>query len=131
MVVRRADGGKNHDLHDNANISNSVQVYTVGNFFSYQVVTLSLFDSTPSPTSVQASTWGLALVFDVIRLVTFLIVNKDIQPMSRWDAIEVLINVLRLSLLIGLIFFYLLFTKFNKKRKPQASPEEDTHTKNE
>ena len=40
------------------------QVYTVGSFFVYSLLLISLVDTSPSPTAVQLTTWLLATLLE-------------------------------------------------------------------
>ena len=90
----------------------------------YAVLSLSLVDAKPSPTSAQQTTWVLAVILEVTRLAAFLIVSKRKQPLDGWQALEVALNVLRIILLLGLVLFYFLFTVVLKNKKQRASAEE-------
>jgi ATP-binding cassette, subfamily B, vacuolar membrane transporter HMT1/ACLQ len=85
---------------------------------------MSLVDARPSPTAAQLWTWVLALVVELLRLATFLAVHKRQQPLDGWNASEVAINEVRIFFIIGLVFFYFLFTIVIKNKREDASSEE-------
>jgi hypothetical protein len=89
----------------------------------YAVLSLSLVDAKPSPTSAQQTTWVLASILEVTRLAAFLIVNKRNQPLDSWQALEVALNVLRIILVLCLIFFYFLFTVLKTKKQIGSAEE--------
>jgi ATP-binding cassette, subfamily B, vacuolar membrane transporter HMT1/ACLQ len=90
----------------------------------YTVLSLSVIDARPSPTSAQQTTWVLALVLELTRLATFLAVNQRKHPLDGWQTLEVLINVLRVLFLLALVIFYFLFTVILKNKRPGSSTEE-------
>jgi ABC-type transport system involved in Fe-S cluster assembly fused permease/ATPase subunit len=86
---------------------------------------LSVIDARPSPTNVQQSTWCLTLVIELMRLVTFVVVNSNSEPLDGWDSMEVAINVFRVLLIFGTILLYFLFTVVLTARKREDSSESE------
>ncbi|KAL9615335.1 MAG: hypothetical protein Q9167_000163 [Letrouitia subvulpina] len=102
-----------------------VAIYIVASFFVYTLFLISLIDTKPSPTTAHFSTWIVAFVFELILLGSSLslytashhepkvgspIGGQLRKGVTQWEAIEILIDVLRVLTLLALILFYSLFT---------------------
>jgi hypothetical protein len=92
----------------------------------YTVLSLSLIDAKPSPTTAQFWTWAIALTLELARLITYLVLYGNPNYMDGWVALEVLTNAGRVVFLIGLVGFYILFTQVVKSRDSYSSSEETT-----
>ena len=113
------------------------QVYIVACFVVYGLVLISLIDTTPSPTIAHGSTWVVALALESILL------GASIADYSRthrepsatdpdggilrrgvteWEAIEILINIVRIVFLMVFVGLYLLFTVIQRTKHGKAYP---------
>ncbi|KAL8651054.1 MAG: hypothetical protein Q9226_004875 [Calogaya cf. arnoldii] len=114
----------------------SVAIYIVASFFVYTLFLISLIDSKPSPTAAHFSTWIVALVLELMLLGASLSLytaehrepkmgsprggqlNKGV---THWEAIEILIDILRVITLLGLIIFYCLFIALRALKQRRAT----------
>jgi len=110
----------------------------------YSLLLISIFDTKPSPTISQFTSWVLSLVMEIILLgASFaLYTTEHREPtvddpqgghlereMTEWEAVEVTLNVVRIICLIALSAFYMLFIYLQwrdqrKRRQSQATEEE-------
>ncbi|KAF2737678.1 vacuolar ABC heavy metal transporter-like protein [Polyplosphaeria fusca] len=133
----------------------SVVIYLVGSFFVYCLFLISLIDSKPSPTVIHLASWCIATVLELalaacsIALYTH---NHKDSPlykpgeklrfgMTTWDAIEVVVDLVRIVVLLALLGFYLAFVTIPRRKRADDSgtPSEtasllgadrDSHTEN-
>lgn len=103
---------------------------------------LSLIDTEPSPTSAHLTTWILGALLEVVLLAASLAVytHKHREPragkgwgslrggLTRWEITEVVVDLVRITLLLALIAFYVLFAGLRRSRDSRASqqPSEST-----
>lgn len=118
----------------------------------YTLFLISLIDTKPSPTVVHFSTWIVALILETVLLGASLAVYtfdhrepKSDNPsggqlrkgVTKWEAIEIFLDLLRVLFLLALILFYALFIllrfqKSQKKRRGEnGSLRETTSLMNE
>ena len=111
----------------------------VASFFVYSLVLLSLIDTKPSPTVAHWSTWVFGVVFETILFgasVT-LYTSKHREPstgygghgksrkgVTKWEAFEIAIDLLRIVLLLALILFYLLLIFLRHKKQQHSARTE-------
>ncbi|KAL8799413.1 MAG: hypothetical protein Q9182_005898 [Xanthomendoza sp. 2 TL-2023] len=109
---------------DNWWCGESVAIYIVASVFIYTLFLISLIDTKPSPTIVHLITWILALTLELVLLGASLSLYtvehrepKAGRPgggrlekgVTNWEAIEIVIDIFRVIILLGLISFYCLF----------------------
>lgn len=119
------------------------QVYVVGGFFVYCLFLISLFDSTPSPTSAHLSTWLLALAFEALIFGGSIAkyTKHHTEPhagdgwsevirnsMTDWELVEVLIYAMRIFFLLALIAFYLIFIVSLRQARAKAEAGLESET---
>lgn len=112
------------DRKDNWWCGQAVVIYVVASFFAYSLLLISIVDTKPAPTSAHLSTWIVAFVLEVIlfgaSLALYTSHHREPTAGSGWkgqfrsgvttyEAVEILIDLLRMLLLVSLIFFYVLF----------------------
>jgi len=111
------------------------QVYLVGSFFVYCLFLISLIDSKPSPTAAHLTTWIVATAIEIalaglsIALYSHAHKQPTIDPsggrlswrMTRWEAGEVALDLLRIVILLALVGFYLIFVTLPQKKNAQDS----------
>lgn len=112
----------------------SSQIYVIASFFVYTLILISLVDTKPSPTAAHFSTWIVALMLELMLLGASLAVysSRHREPtvgdphggqrrhgVTQWEAIEILLDFLRIIFLLGLVLCYGFFTlhRFHKLRK--------------
>ncbi len=96
----------------------------MASFFVYTLFLISLLDTKPSPTWAHASTWTVALILETMLLGASLAIYpyKHREPkagdpeggrmrkgMTKWEAVEIILDMLRITFLLALILFYALF----------------------
>lgn len=104
----------------------------VSSFFVYSLVLVSIIDTTPSPTEVHWSTWIVAAVLESTLLAATirLYASKHREPsaefpeggklrngVTKWEAAEIAIDLLRIILLSASIAFYALFVLLRKRKQ--------------
>ncbi|KAL8667541.1 MAG: hypothetical protein Q9168_007245 [Polycauliona sp. 1 TL-2023] len=114
----------------------SVAIYVVASFFVYTLFLISLIDTKPSPTAAHFSTWIVALALELVLLGASLSLYtaEHHEPkvgtpgggqlekgVTNWEAIEILIDTLRVITLLGLIIFYCLFIALRAWKQRQAN----------
>ncbi|KAL8735325.1 MAG: hypothetical protein Q9166_000870 [cf. Caloplaca sp. 2 TL-2023] len=135
------------DREDNWWCGESVAIYIVASFFVYTLFLISLIDTKPSPTAAHFSTWIVALVLELILLGTSLSLytvehhaSKVGNPrggqlekgVTNWEAIEIVVDIFRVTTLLALISFYCLFIllralkQHRAKQKQMGTPGETT-----
>lgn len=100
------------------------QIYVVASFFAYSLLLISIVDTKPAPTGAHLSTWTVGLILEVVLFGASLTLytsdhrepragsGRDGQfraGVTTYEAIEVLLDSLRILFLVALMFFYLLF----------------------
>ena len=118
----------------------------VASFFAYSLLLISIVDTKPAPTGAHLSTWILGLILEVILLGTSLALytsdhretradsGRDGQfrtGVTTYEAVEVLMDLLRILFLVALIFFYVLFITLrwaNIREKRRAANENLSET---
>ena len=115
----------------------------MASFFVYGLFLISIVDTTPSPTIAHWSTWIVALILELVLFGSSLALytHKHREPsamdpeggeihkgVTNWEAVEILINVIRVLLLSALILFYLLFTVLQNARQRRAKRAESDET---
>ena len=100
-----------------------LQIYIVASVFVYTLLLISIIDTKPSPTAAHCSTWIVGLVMEWILLGASLAIytsehreptaghgkGKARHGITTWEAIEVIVDLLRVILICALITFYALF----------------------
>ncbi|KAF6226337.1 hypothetical protein HO133_009203 [Letharia lupina] len=112
------------DRKDNWWCGQAVVIYVVASFFAYSLLLISIVDTKPAPTGAHLSTWIVASILEIILLGASLALytsdhrepkagsGRDGQfrtGVTTYEAVEVLIDLLRILFLGALIFFYVLF----------------------
>jgi ABC-type transport system involved in Fe-S cluster assembly fused permease/ATPase subunit len=93
------------------------QVYTVGSFFVYSLILISLVDTNPAPTAAQLATWLLAVLLELCLFASHIVINAETNSFNQWHIVETVIRLLRLLLLLALIGFYVLFVPALRRKK--------------
>ncbi|KAL9010251.1 MAG: hypothetical protein Q9173_004796 [Seirophora scorigena] len=121
---------------DNWWCGQSTAIYIVASFFTYTLFLISLIDTKPSPTVAHFSTWLVALVLEFLLLGASLSLYTTEhrepkvgnprgghlqQGVTNWEAIEILIDVVRLVFLLGLNFSYCLFIALRAWKQRRSS----------
>ncbi|KAL8986703.1 MAG: hypothetical protein Q9177_004024 [Variospora cf. flavescens] len=121
---------------DNWWCGESTAVYTVASVFIYTLFLISLIDTKPSPTLAHFSTWLLALLLELLLLGASLSLyttehrepkagnpggGQPEQGVTNWEAIEILIDIVRVVFLLGLILSYCLFIALRALKEHQSS----------
>ncbi|KAL9081245.1 MAG: hypothetical protein Q9157_000220 [Trypethelium eluteriae] len=118
-------------------------IYIIGSFFIYALFVISLLDGKPSPNVAHLATWSVALLLELVLLATSLALytREHHEPvagnprggalrwnMTKWEIAEVVIDILRITLLLAIISFYILFVSCMRKTKDSSvqDPEETT-----
>ena len=98
----------------------TAQIYLVGSFMVYTLFLIHMVDSKPSPTIAHFVSWLVALIMEIILLgASFALYTTDHREgkvghphggelqreMTEWEITEVTIDLVRIFLLIGMIFF--------------------------
>ena len=122
-----------------------LQIYVVASFFVYSLFLISLVDTKPSPTIAHCLTWLVALTLEAMLLGSSFAVyipehrepstddpsrGKIRSGLTRWEAVELAVDVLRLILLLALVSFYFLFV-YLRGRDWQRTHREDRETSGE
>lgn len=117
-----------------------MQIYVVASFFVYTLLLISLIDTKPSPTVAHFSTWIVALVLEIILLGASLAVYtfnhhepKAGDPnggqlrkgMTKWEAIEITLDLLRILFLLALTFFYAFFILLRSQKLQRGQKGEN------
>lgn len=105
-------------------LTRRAQIYVIASFFVYSMLLISLVDTNPAPTAAHFSTWIVAVVPEVVLLGASLEIytaehrepkagdsrgGRVREGVTTWEAIEILLDVLRVFFLLALIVFYALF----------------------
>ena len=105
----------------------------------YCLFLISMLDTKPSPTMAHWSTWIVAFLFESLLLGTSLAVytGKHREPsatkpdggdlrygVTKWEAAEIVIDIVRMVCLLALICFYALFVLLRSWEQRQAKREE-------
>lgn len=116
------------------------QIYVVASFFVYSLFLISLIDTKPAPTIAHWLTWLVALVLEIVLLGASLAVyaTEHREPsakepeggelrkgVTKWEAIEIAVDILRISLLLALIVFYALFVLLRNRKQRRISQSEN------
>lgn len=110
----------------------------------YTLLTITLVDTTPSPTFAHLLTWLVALVMEIMLLgASFaLYTTEHREPMvgsprggelqrdmTDWEITEVTLDIVRVGILMAMVAFYLLFVYLQGcKKKDDPQDEEDEQT---
>ncbi|KAL8803059.1 MAG: hypothetical protein Q9200_006369 [Gallowayella weberi] len=120
---------------DNWWCGESVAIYIIASVFIYALFLISLIDTKPSPTIVHLTTWILALALELVLLGASLSLYtvehrepKAGRPeggqlergVTKWEAIEIVIDIFRVIILLGLISFYCLFILLRALKQRRA-----------
>ncbi|KAI1777704.1 hypothetical protein F4818DRAFT_322626 [Hypoxylon cercidicola] len=96
-------------------------VFVLGSAFLYVYLTLTMFDWKSSPSLVHIFTWSFALCGEIIIFVSDAIVLSRphkvmtnlkqseyiiVDKLSKWDIIDLSLDVARIALLVGMIVVY-------------------------
>ena len=120
------------------------QIYLVGAFMVYTLLTITLVDTTPSPTFAHLLTWVAALIMEIMLLgASFaLYTTEHREPkvgspsggelqreMTEWEITEVTLDIARVGILMVMVAFYMLFVYLQgHKKKEESHDEEDEQT---
>lgn len=112
------------------------QIYVVASFFVYTLLLISLVDNNPPPTVAHFSTWIVAVIVEAVLLGASLAIytadHREPQAgdlhwgrlrtgVTIWEAVEILIDVLRILFLLALIVFYALFVSIRGVKLRRAA----------
>lgn len=119
----------------------------MASFFVYTLFLISLLDTKPSPTWAHFFTWIVALILEIPLLgASFAIYayehreptagdpdgGRMRQGMTKWEAVEITLDVIRIIFLLALALFYALFVALRSAKLRHAgrgeygSPHERT-----
>ena len=108
----------------------------MASFVVYGLVLISLIDSKPSPTIAHSSTWMVALALELTLLGASIADYSQThrEPsatdpkggllrtgVTEWEAIEILINIVRIVFLVTFVGLYLLFAVMQRTKHERAS----------
>ncbi|KAF2151661.1 putative vacuolar ABC heavy metal transporter [Myriangium duriaei CBS 260.36] len=118
-------------------------IYLVGSFMVYSLIVISLVDTRPSPTSVHASTWAVAVIMEIVLISASFAVYTSVhreprvgdpfggeleREMTEWEITEVTLDLARIILLLALVGFYVLFMMLERSHRESetrpGTPEE-------
>lgn len=120
----------------------------VASFFAYSLLLISIVDTKPAPTGAHLSTWIVACILEVILFGASLALytSDHREPkagsgrrgqfrsgMTSYEAVEVLMDLLRILCLGALISFYVLFIALrwaNQREKRRAAGGNVSETTN-
>ncbi|KAI9801886.1 MAG: hypothetical protein M1833_002200 [Piccolia ochrophora] len=121
-------------------------VYVIGSVFVYALVLISLLDTTPSPTAAHLITWIGGLLLEVILLGASMSLytsvhrertavsdtgNRIRKQASGWEVVELLLDILRIILMMGLILVYVALSsiqRFKQQHTHRGEEESDETT---
>ena len=101
------------------------QIYVCGSAFFYSLFLISLVDTTPSPNVAHFLAWVVALVVEILLLITAILLytspheevnslwpqNRDFhETASDWEATELAVDATRVIILTFLVAFYVIFS---------------------
>ena len=102
----------------------SAVVYVVGSFFVWSIILISLHETKPSPNIVYLMIWLLSLPLEMIILGSSMKIytvphhepavgdqqgGKFREKITGWEVIEIIVNMVRIGLLLGMSMLYLIF----------------------
>lgn len=111
----------------------------VASFFVYSLVLISLVDTKPSPTAAHVITWVFGLLVEVVLLGATLAVytsphrepraddpygGKLRHGITKWEAVEVVLDVFRVLLILALLSFYTLFVVLRRVKQRRSDRAE-------
>lgn len=116
----------------------------MASFFVYTLFLISLLDTRPSPTWAHFFTWIVALILEILLLgASFAIYaykhrgptagdpdgGRMRQGMTKWEAVEISLDVFRIIFLLALVLFYALFValRFAKPRHAGRGENGSSH----
>lgn len=111
----------------------------VASFFVYSLVLISLLDTKPSPTAAHVITWVFGLLVEVVLLGATLAVytsphhepraddpygGKLRRGITKWEAVEVALDLSRVLLILALLSFYALFVVLRRVKQRRSDRAE-------
>lgn len=111
----------------------------VASFFVYSLVLISLVDTKPSPTAAHVVTWVFGLLVEVVLLGATLAVytsphrepraddpygGKLRRGITKWEAVEVVLDLSRVLLILALLSFYTLFVVLRRVKQRRSDRAE-------
>ncbi|KAL8783337.1 MAG: hypothetical protein Q9213_004712 [Squamulea squamosa] len=117
----------------------SVAIYIVASFFIYTLFLISLIDTKPSPTAAHFSTWIVALTLELVllgaSLSLYTVEHREPKVgnpsggqlekgVTNWEAIEILIDIIRVVILLGLIHLYSLLIALRILKQRRANQKQ-------
>ena len=112
------------------------QIYVVASFFVYTLFLISLVDSKSAPTVAHFFTWVVAVIVEIVlwsaSLAIYTSDHREPQAgdsrwgrwrsgVTVWEAVEILIDAIRILFLLALITFYALFVSFRGAKFRRAA----------
>lgn len=106
----------------------------------YTLFLISLLDTKPSPTWAHFFTWIVALILEILLLGASAAIytykhreptagdpdgGRMRQGMTRWEAVEITLDVIRIFFLLALVLFYALFVALRSAKLRHAYRRED------
>ena len=128
-------------------LTSEFQIYLVASFFVYALFLISILDTKPSPTAAHCYTWIVGLILELVLFGASLAIytSDHREPtagkkgrgqlrhgVTTWEAVEILLDLLRIVFLCALTTFYALFVtlRWSKARAARhgehGSSEETT-----
>ena len=128
-------------------LTSEFQIYLVASFFVYALFLISILDTKPSPTAAHCYTWIVGLILELVLFGASLAIytSDHREPtagkksrgqlrhgVTTWEAVEILLDLLRIVFLCALTTFYALFVtlRWSKARaarhRENGSSEETT-----
>ena len=110
----------------------------MGSLFVYSLILITLVDTKPSPCFYHALTWSLGLAIEIIQLGATLAyyTSNHREPrvghpgggtlrtsLTTWEAIEILIDLIRTVCQFALVAFYALFVLLRRRKLSQRHSE--------
>ncbi len=111
----------------------------MASFFVYTLFLISLIDTQASPTWAHTSTWTVALILEAILLAASAIYpykhresntgnpegGRMKKGMTRWEAVEIILDTLRITFLLALNIVYALFVTLRLAKLRQTEKREN------
>lgn len=120
-----------------------IKVYLVGSAFFYIYVVITLFDWQPSPTMVHLIVWTLGLIGELTIMISFSLyiiwgndTKVDMHQLGHpghdgirgWDMFDVMVGIVRLSLLALLVGLYTVLTTRRSIKERRLLDEESNRS---
>lgn len=116
-------------------LTSEFQIYLVASFFVYALFLVSILDTKPSPTAAHCYTWIVGLILELVLFGASLAIytSDHREPtagkksrgqlrhgVTTWEAVEVLLDLLRIVFLCALTTFYALFVALRRSKARAA-----------